>query len=117
MEKGAIYVEEKAVAGAKDVEEGAEEVKSALMTFLPETPNNKNVSETNPPDTTSTENTNVADKQVQEKAGSTIKQKVQEAGTFLRNEAVEVMKDAKEEFQELKNELNPCDISRHYTIE
>ena len=26
-----------------------------------------------------------------------------------------VMKDAKEEFQELKKEFKPCDISGHYT--
>lgn len=106
VKTGVKDVEEGAKEVAKKIEEGAKEVKSALMTFSPETPN-----------TTPTENTNVADKQVEEKAGSKINQLGQNAVTLFKNEAVEVMKDAKEEFQELKKEFKSCDISGHYTTE
>lgn len=101
--EGAKYVEEKVVDGAKYVEK---EVKSGLMTFSPETPNNTDVNEAKTPNTTSTENKIVADKQVEEKVGS---------GTFLRNEAENVVQDAKQEIKNFKKEFEPCDFPGHYT--
>ena len=110
VETGVKDVEEGAKKVAKKVEEGAKEVKSALMTFSPETPN------TTPKDNT---NANKYDNNyIAQNAGpGIIKQDAEKAVTFVENKAVEVMKDAKEEFQKLKEEFEPCDISRHYTTE
>lgn len=104
VKTGVKDVEEGAKEVAKKVEEGAKEVKSALMTFSPETPN------TTPKDNKS-DNNYIAQNAGQE----IIKQDAEKAVSFVENEAVEVMKDAKEEFQELKNEFKSCDISKHYT--
>jgi len=108
VKTGVKDVEEGAKEVAKKVEEGAKEVKSALMTFSPETPN------TTPKDNT---NANKYDNNyIAQNAGQEIiKQDAEKAVTFVENKAVEVMKDAKEEFQELKKEFKPCDISGHYT--
>jgi len=108
VKTGVKDVEKGAKEVAKKIEEGAKEVKSALMTFSPETPN------TTPKDNT---NANKYDNNyIAQNAGQEIiKQDAEKAVTFVENEAVEVMKDAKEEFQELKKEFKPCDISGHYT--
>lgn len=107
VEEGAKKVAKKVEEGAKEVakkvEDGAKEVKSALMTFSPETPN------TTPKD----DNNYIA----QNAGQGIIKQDAEKAVTFVENEAVEVMKDAEEEFQKLKKEFKPCDISGHYTTE
>ena len=83
------------------------------MTFSPETPN------TTPKDNKYENNyiaQNAGQEIINQDAGQEIiKQDAEKAVTFVENEAVELMKDAKEEFQELKNEFKPCDISKHYT--
>ena len=113
VEEGAKKVAQKVKEGAKEVaqkvEEGAKEVKSALMTFSPETPN------TTPKDNT---NANKYDNNyIAQNAGpGIINQDAEKAVTFVKDEAVKVTKDAEEEFQRLKKEFKPCDISGHYVV-
>ena len=73
------------------------------MTFSPETPNNKNVSEAKTPNNTSKDYTNANNNYTKQYAGP--KGIIKEAGTFLKNEEAEVVKKTEQGIKKIEEEF------------